>query len=646
MARPEDSFGEPLATRVRDARILVIGAGGIGCELLKNLVLTGFRDIEVVDLDTIDVSNLNRQFLFRPAHVGKSKAEVAASVVSSLMPGVSVKAHYGNVKEARFGVPFVRGFTVCVNALDNMEARRHMNRLCLAAGVPLVEAGTMGYAGQVFVIRKGETQCLECNPTPPQKQYPICTIRSLPEKPVHCVVWAKELFKLLLGDAKTSTLYDGPSTDEADANGKKKQRDSYMDVVEAVPSIDAADARAAATTYARAVFQSIFHDDIATRMIIAPEAYRNARVPPQPLDLKSVEAGTLFSGSGGASGEARQPEAGGASSVAAITLQRVLSVAESAAGFIESLVSFFLASPIAVGSIEFNKDATDHLTLVTAATNLRAATFGIALQSAWDVKSIAGNIIPAIATTNAIAAGLQVLEVLKVLQGPEAAPRARITFISRAPTGSRKRSLLTALNLQDPRPGCYVCGTQTLQLRIDTTVSTLRVLINDVLRGALGFSEPNVDNGAEFNFIESREDGEDDDEYEQKVGFLRFPLNKLVGGGIVDGSVLCVTDFAQELTIAINVFHVPQADLGDATFKIVGAIDAEAASALARSRATAAEASADAAAPASSAQAQKRDRDTGSDTIEIDDNDDEPAQPVSKRAKTSDKSESEVIAID
>ena len=60
------------------------------------------------------------------------------------------------------------------------------------------------------------------------------------------------------------------------------------------------------------------------------------------------------------------------------------------------------------------------------------------------------------------------LEVLKVLQGPEAAPRARITYISRAPTGSRKRSLLTALSLQDPRPGCYVCGTQTLQLRIDT----------------------------------------------------------------------------------------------------------------------------------------------------------------------------------
>lgn len=58
------------------ARVLMVGAGGIGCELLKNLVLTGFGDIHIVDLDTIDLSNLNRQFLFRNEHIKKSKALV------------------------------------------------------------------------------------------------------------------------------------------------------------------------------------------------------------------------------------------------------------------------------------------------------------------------------------------------------------------------------------------------------------------------------------------------------------------------------------------------------------------------------------------------------------------------------------------
>jgi ubiquitin-like 1-activating enzyme E1 B len=73
MASLVQALGRDLVDKITRSKILVIGAGGIGCELLKNVVLTGFVDIEIIDLDTIDPSNLNRQFLFRPHHVGKPK---------------------------------------------------------------------------------------------------------------------------------------------------------------------------------------------------------------------------------------------------------------------------------------------------------------------------------------------------------------------------------------------------------------------------------------------------------------------------------------------------------------------------------------------------------------------------------------------
>ncbi|KAG9462005.1 hypothetical protein GDO78_015149 [Eleutherodactylus coqui] len=101
---------------------------------------------------------------------------------------------------AEYDVEFFRKFTLVMNALDNRAARNHVNRMCLAADIPLIESGTAGYLGQVTVIKKGVTECYECQPKPTQKTFPGCTIRNTPSEPIHCIVWAKYLFNQLFGE--------------------------------------------------------------------------------------------------------------------------------------------------------------------------------------------------------------------------------------------------------------------------------------------------------------------------------------------------------------------------------------------------------------------------------------------------------------
>lgn len=195
---------EELTKEIKKSRILLVGAGGIGSEVIKDLLLMGFETIDMIDLDTIDVSNLNRQFLFNRQHVGKSKAETAAKVaVENFAHSGSVKVNpiHDNITKQHFGIDFYKSHTLVINALDNRAARSHVNRMCLAADVPLIESGSEGYMGQVFLIKKGVTQCYECEgPKADSRSYASCTIRNTPSLPIHCIVWGKHLFAQLFGE--------------------------------------------------------------------------------------------------------------------------------------------------------------------------------------------------------------------------------------------------------------------------------------------------------------------------------------------------------------------------------------------------------------------------------------------------------------
>ncbi|KAG0291589.1 E1 ubiquitin-activating protein uba2 [Dissophora globulifera] len=439
----ETTIGTSLVRAVADAKVLMVGAGGIGCELLKNLVMSGFKNIEVIDLDTIDLSNLNRQFLFQKQHIKKSKAHVAKESALAFNPNANIISRHQNIKEQEFSVDWFKGFDLVMNALDNLDARRHVNKMCLAANVPLIESGTAGYLGQVTVIQKDKTECFDCQPKETPKTFPVCTIRSTPSTPIHCIVWAKSyLFGLLFGNAEDDddeVLVKEDSNDDDTAKELAALAAESQALKEILASMDT-------EGFAERVFNKVFFTDI--HRLRSMEDMWKTRKPPTPLKYDEILQQTDD-----------LPGAMDATTLEAVTLkdQRVWTLRETVQVFSESLEKLStrlkeMRETDPEASVQFDKDDAETLDFVTATANLRARVYGIEEKSRFQVKAMAGNIIPAIATTNAIIAGMMVMLAFKIIN-----KRLADCKTSYLVYGRHRPQLIVSEPLAKPNPKCYIC---------------------------------------------------------------------------------------------------------------------------------------------------------------------------------------------
>lgn len=430
------------------------------------------RRLTQIDLDTIDLSNLNRQFLFQKQHIRQSKAMIAKETASAFNPDTTIVAHHANIKAPEFDVAFYASFDVVLNALDNLETRRWVNRMCVMARVPMIESGTAGFLGQVQPIRVGHTECYDCTAHPTPTTFPVCTIRSTPSTPVHCIVWAKNwLFPQLFGnDAEAEA--DEQELDQAQQRG---ENGTYLLLTVSVQELEnlrreaqemrtlrqAASVRASAREACERIFDKVYRADIE-RLLSMEDMWAHRR---KPVPLSLVQA--------------TQEAPAAASSAPTLRDRRPLTLRENALLFLDCAEQ--LAKRAVDTPQSFDKDDDEALGFVTAAANLRAHVYGIQEQTRFETKQIAGNIIPAIATTNAIVAGLVTMQALHVLS--ERWDALRVISLAR-----RATRVFTTFPPAPPNAECGVCQDVFVRVAINPAQATLQHLV-DVARHDLGYGD-------------------------------------------------------------------------------------------------------------------------------------------------------------
>ena len=203
---PEWSEAAQLA--LRDASVLVVGAGALGSPVALYLAGAGVGRLGVVDSDVVELSNLHRQLLHFTPDVGVRKAHSAAAKLGFLNPEVEV-VPYEVWLDGENAAGLLHGHDLVVDCSDSFETRYAVNAACCAARVPLVEGGVVGTSGLVMAIRPGESACYRCAfpaPPPPGAE-PTCAQAGVlgPAAGVIGSMQALEALKLLTGFAPALT---------------------------------------------------------------------------------------------------------------------------------------------------------------------------------------------------------------------------------------------------------------------------------------------------------------------------------------------------------------------------------------------------------------------------------------------------------
>ncbi|KAK4191980.1 hypothetical protein QBC35DRAFT_485256 [Podospora australis] len=478
-------FGREFQDKIANVKQFLVGAGAIGCEMLKNWAMIGLGtgprgQITVTDMDSIEKSNLNRQFLFRPKDVGQMKSDCAARAVVAMNPEldghiVSLKDRVSPETEEIFNEDFWNNLDGVTNALDNVEARTYVDRRCVFFHKPLLESGTLGTKGNTQVVLPKITESYSSSQDPPEQSFPMCTLRSFPNKIEHTIAWARELFETsFVKPAETANLYlNQPNylqTTLKQGGNEKATLETLVDFLKNERALTFEDC----VQWARMLFEKQYNNAIQQLLYNFPKDsvsstgtpfWSGPKRAPDPLkfDVNNpthytfIEAATnlhAFNYNINVKGKTKQDYIQALDSMivpdfspdSKVKIQADDKEPDPNAGTgafsdeheLDNLVKQ-LPDPKSLAGfkltpVEFEKDddTNYHIDFITAASNLRADNYKIEQADRHKTKFIAGKIIPAIATTTALVTGLVVLELYKIIDGKDDIEQYKNGFINLA----------------------------------------------------------------------------------------------------------------------------------------------------------------------------------------------------------------------
>jgi ubiquitin-activating enzyme E1 len=460
-------FGKRFQDVVGNLRYFVVGAGAIGCELLKNFAMLGLGSgdkgkIFVTDMDLIERSNLNRQFLFRSWDVGKTKSSCAAAAVRVMNPSVNIEHQENRVgpeTESVYDDKYFENLSGVANALDNVEARIYMDRRCVYYRKPLLESGTLGTKGNTQVVIPYLTESYGSSQDPPEKSIPICTLKNFPNAIEHTLQWARDMFEGVFkqsGENAAQFLNDTRFIERTlrlpGSQPIEILESVYKSLIEERPrSFDDC------VVWARKQWEENFYNQIEQLLFNFPPGQLTSSgtefwSPPKrcpsslPFDLGNplcsdfvYAAANLRAEMYGIQQLRDKPKV--AEMAAAVQVEvfkprsgvRIAQTdaeaqAQSQGGQYDANRLEFLQNKLQelrpdipnlrINPLEFEKDDDDnlHIDYIVATSNSRATNYGIVNADRLTSKLIAGKIIPAIATTTSVVAGLVCLELFKLAQ--------------------------------------------------------------------------------------------------------------------------------------------------------------------------------------------------------------------------------------